>query len=123
MQQLIIENLGWGSEVKAFSWGMIVGLKEREQASFGNRGKVGFSRQASAHPTDGVFNAALLPRSVGIAEKGSHRQPMEPVVVSELGAVIERDRLTKGWRQRGEQMTQLGSHRGRSLIRLAREHQ
>src|SRR5206468_992454 len=50
----------------------LVALVE-EQALIGQRGQISFPRQSSAHASDGVFNAALLPRCMRVAEKGAHR--------------------------------------------------
>ena len=73
VQQVTGEDLGRGFEVKTLSWGVIIGANHREQAVIGEGSEVGFSRQASTHATDGVLDAALLPRGMSITEKGSHR--------------------------------------------------
>ena len=69
----------------------------------GQGGEVGFTGQVAAHATDGVFDAAILPRLVGVAEEGGEAEGRgEWVMLGELGAVIEGDGRAQGGRQRGE---------------------
>ena len=91
VQQFFQENLRWSFKVQALSRSVIIGSNQRQQALFWQCSQVRFSRKPSAHSSDGIFNAAFLPRRVGIAEKGAHRQFMQSLVVSELSAVIEGD--------------------------------
>src|SRR5436309_15256634 len=62
VQQVTAENLCRGFVVKTLSRSVIIGTHQGEQALIGPRGKISFPRQSSAHASDGVFNAALLPR-------------------------------------------------------------
>ena len=94
MQQVTAENLRRGFVVKTLSRSVIIGTDQPEQALIGYRGQVGFPREPTAHSSDGIFNAALLPRCMRIAEKGAHREFMESVVVGELCTIIEGDRTT-----------------------------
>ena len=91
MQQFLQENLRRSFKVQALSRSVIIGSNQGQQALFGQCSQVGFSRKPSAHSSDGVFNAAFLPRRMGIAKESAHRESMESVVVSELGAIIEGD--------------------------------
>src|SRR6266404_5898041 len=47
------------------------------------------ARNEAAHAANGIFDAALLPRRIGIAEEGLNIDAMEPMM--ELGAVVEGD--------------------------------
>ena len=73
VQQIPDEYLSRGIVVKTLSWSVIIRANQREQAKIRERGQIGLSRQATAHPTDGVLDAALLPGRVSITEKGPHR--------------------------------------------------
>src|SRR5690606_305672 len=62
-----------------------------------------FSRQGAPHAADGVFDAALLPGGVRIAEEGAELQLLgEPPVLGELGAVVEGERAAQRWGQSEE---------------------
>src|SRR5438874_5800252 len=73
VKQVTAENLCRGFVVKTLSRSVIIGTHQGEQALIGQRGQISFPRQSSAHASDGVFNAALLPRCMRVAEKGAHR--------------------------------------------------
>ena len=94
MQQIMAENLCWGLVVETLSRSVIIGTNQREQAMVRESRQVGFSRQPASHAADGVFNAAFLPRGMGVAEKGTHREFMKSIVVGELRPVIEGDGST-----------------------------
>jgi len=94
VQQVTGKDLSRSFVVKTFSWSVIIATNQPEQALIAERSQISFSRQPSTHATNGILDATLLPGRMGIAEKGPHRQLMESVVVSELGAVIESDRTT-----------------------------
>jgi hypothetical protein len=99
VQRLSEECLGWGLEVQAFSWGIVVGGDEGIE-DFGADGEeIGFTRQGPAHASDCVLDTALLPGAVGIAEEGLDTEVgFEAVVLGELGAVVESDGLAQlGW--------------------------
>jgi len=95
VQQLLQEDFGGGSEVKAFSGGVVVEGDKGVELVVGERSEVGLSGEEAAHPSDGVFDAALLPRRVGVAEEGLELDGMQAGVLSELGAVIEGDGLAQ----------------------------
>src|SRR5213594_1837146 len=73
VQQVTAENLCRGLVVKTLSGSVIIGTDQGEQALIGQCGQISFPRQSSTHASDGVFNAALLPRCMRVAEKGAHR--------------------------------------------------
>src|SRR6266498_3954251 len=73
VQQVTAKNLCRGFVVKTLSRSVIIGTHQGEQALIGQCGQISFPRQSSAHASDGVFNAALLPRCMRVAEKGAHR--------------------------------------------------
>src|SRR4029453_16866940 len=58
VQQIPDEYLSRGIVVKTLSWSVIIRANQREQAKIRERGQIGLSRQATAHPTDGVLDAA-----------------------------------------------------------------
>ena len=101
------EGLGWGFEVKAFSWGVIVGGNELSEASVWERCEVGFAGHEAAHSSDGVFDTALLPGRVGIAEEGADRQAVQLMMAGEFGAVVEGDGLTQLLGQSAEQIEEM----------------
>src|SRR5829696_6928616 len=73
VQQIPDEYLSRGIVVKTLSWSVIIRANQGEQAKIRERGQIGLSRQATAHPTDGVLDATLLPGRMSITEKGPHR--------------------------------------------------
>jgi len=101
--QHFAEGLGWSSEVKAFSWSVIVGTDERIEALVFERCEIGFARNEAAHAADGVFDPALLPRRVGIAEEGLDGETMKRAMACELGSVVEGYGSAQLSRQTGEE--------------------
>jgi len=65
--------------------------------------EVGLAGNVAAHAADGVFDAALLPGRVGVAEVGLDVERMQFVVAGELGAVVEGDGLAEALWQRRQQ--------------------
>jgi len=96
----ISESLVRGQEAEAFARGIVVALDAGLELGRGEGGEISFAREVAAHAADGVFDAAFLPRFVGIAEEGGEAEVLgELVVGGELGAVIEGEGLAQG---RGE---------------------
>ena len=93
--QQFVEHLCRCFEVKAFSWGVVVGAQEGVEASIGEGCEVGFARDEAAHTTDGVFDAALLPGRIGIAEEGFDGEVVKQLMSGELGAVVEGNGLAQ----------------------------
>src|ERR1043166_8164657 len=93
--QHLSKGLGWGSEVKAFARGVVVGGDAFAEAAVWEGSEIGFARDEAAHPADGIFDAALLPGCVGIAEEGLDRELMQCEVAGELGSVIEGDGMAQ----------------------------
>ena len=89
------EGLGRGSEVKTFTGSVVVGGDHPAESSGWEGGEIGLAGDEAAHPADGVFNAALLPGRVRIAEEGLDRQAAQSMMTGELGTVVEGDGLTK----------------------------
>ena len=78
----------------------------------------------AAHAADSVFDAAFLPRFVGVAEEGGEAEASgELVMLSELGAVIEGDGLAPGGRERFEQVDEACEHGRGGFVGLAGEAQ
>ena len=76
--------------------------------SVSRQSEIGFAGQGPSHAADGVFDAALLPRAMGIAEEGLHAElGVELMVEGELGAVIEGDGLAQPIGQRLEPSEEL----------------
>ena len=94
VQHFIPEYLGGSAVAEALTRGIIIRPHELIKPLVGHRRQVCLTRQGSAHPPDGVLDAALLPRRVGVTEEGLDAERVEPVMPGELGAVIEGDRLT-----------------------------
>jgi len=78
--------------------------------------EVGLTRNEAAHAANGIFDAALLPRRIGIAEEGLNIDAMEPMMACELGAVVEGDGPAQVRRQHFEERQQLFGDRLCGLI-------
>ena len=58
--------------------------------------EVGFAWQWAPQSADGVFDAALLPWAMGVAEEGLHAETVvKAVMLGELGSIIEADGFTQ----------------------------
>ena len=64
------EDLSWGVEVQALSWGVIVGVDGSSDVLRVEGLQVSGPGEEAADSADGVFDAAFLPRRVWIAEEG-----------------------------------------------------
>ncbi len=82
---------------KTFSGCVVVGTDEGIKAVCAQGGEGGVARDGSPHATKGIFNAALLPRLMGVAKEGLNGQGMQLVVLDELGAIIEGQGLAQAW--------------------------
>src|SRR6266851_1815913 len=108
VQQLRKESLGGGLEAEAFSGCEVVGGSAGIKGIGVDGREVGFAGQGASHASDGVFDAALLPGAMGIAEEGLHAElGVELMVEGELGAVIEGDGLAQPIGQRLEPSEEL----------------
>src|SRR4051794_6702442 len=81
------EGLGRGLEVKAFPRGVVIGADQGLKTFVREGGEIGLARHEAAHSADGVFDAALLPRRIGVAEIGIDGEPVQCAMTGELGAV------------------------------------
>src|SRR6266478_7594727 len=81
--QQFVEHLRGGGEVKALSRGVVVGAEEGMEARLAQGREVGLTRNEAAHAANGIFDAALLPRRIGIAEEGLNIDAMEPMMACE----------------------------------------
>src|SRR5579883_230558 len=97
------EDLGARLVAEAFSWGVIIEAEEGEEALICEDGEVCFAGDEAAGAADGVFDSALLPRGIGVAEVGLDGELVERLVASELGSVVEGDGLTQRLGEGGEQ--------------------
>ena len=113
VQQFVPKELGRSEEVQTFSGCVVVELEEADEVFGGNVGQVGLARQEAPEATDSILDAAFLPGRVGVAEVGLDTVVMEPVVLAELGAVVEGDGLPPGARQGCQEGTHGLSNRGR----------
>ena len=104
------ESLGRGFEVKAFSRSVVVGGDEGVESAERKGCEVGLARNEAAHSPDGVFDAALLPGSVGVAEEGFDGEAMKCAMTRELGAVVEGDGLAQLWWHAGEESDEMTRH-------------
>jgi len=108
--QHFAEGFGRGAEVKAFAGRVVVGADQGVEARWGEECEVGLARQEPAHAADGVFDAALLPWRVGVAEEGRDGEAVQRGVAGKLGAVVEGDGFTQRRRQRSEQAQEMARH-------------
>jgi hypothetical protein len=65
--QWLDKGFCWSLEAETFSWGIIVVCDDGVEAGFWQVCDVGFSGERASEPSDGVFDAAFLPRCVRIA--------------------------------------------------------
>src|ERR1700749_217735 len=105
-----------GSEGKGFVGGGVVGGDEGAKSAVGERSKIGFTGDESTHSSDRVFDAALLPGRVGIAEEGVDRQAAQGEMASELGAIVEGDGLSKWLWHGAKQIDEMASDPVGSLV-------
>ena len=118
----ISEGLVGGQEGEAFARGVVVALDGGLEEIGGQGSKVGLAWELVAHAPDGVFDAALLPRFVGVAEESGQAQMLgELVVLGELGAIVESDGLAQGGRQRFKHLKKTFEDRLSGFIGLAGE--
>ena len=86
------EGFGRGLEAEAFPWCIVVARDELVDGVVGDLIEVGFAGQEAPEASDGVFDTAFLPGASGFAEVGLDAElAFEPVVLGELGAVVEGD--------------------------------
>ena len=99
------EDLGGGLEVRAFSWSVVVDRGYVEHALGLELVEIGASWQPTSEAFHAVFDAAVLPGRLGIAEVGDEREPMAQ---GELGPAIESERSAKRAGERFEPSGQAG---------------
>jgi len=109
------EGLGRGSEVKAFAGRVVVGGDHLAESSGWEGGEVGLARDEAAHAADGVFDAALLPGRMRIAEEGLDGEAVQQQMTGELGAVVEGNGLSQALWQGGEQADEMAGDATRHL--------
>ena len=90
------KEFGWSLKAQAFTGCIVIRSDHFNEAIVREGGQVGFSGQGTTHAADGVFNAAFLPRRIGVTEEGLDIQRMEVVVAGELGAIVKGDCLAPG---------------------------
>src|SRR4249920_1753952 len=114
--QQFAEGLCRRLEVKAFSWSVVVGADERFESPVCQGGEICFAWNEAAHSADGVFDPALLPRCIRIAEEGLDSEPVERALPRELGSVVEGHGSAQPWRQAGEDSQQMLGDRFGGLV-------
>ena len=105
------EGLGWGLPVKAFSWGVVVGCQKGVEALIWQEDEIGFAGQEAAHSADGIFDAALLPGGIAVAEVGLQPEPVQQAMAGELGSVIEGEGSPQRRRQIGQHIDELSGNK------------
>ena len=76
MQHLVPESLSGSIVAEAFARGIVVSLHQLSKPIVRQGGQVGLAGQGASQTTDGVLDATLLPRRVGIAEEGLEAEGM-----------------------------------------------
>src|SRR5208282_6904306 len=77
-------------EAEAFSGGVVVAIEELDEMVLLQDIEVGFSGEQATQTTDSVFDAALLPGRVCVAEpRADSELSSEQIVLAELGAIVE----------------------------------
>src|SRR5271166_81411 len=98
------EYLVGSFEAEAFSGCVVVALQAEGEAMGGHSIEVGVSGQEAAQTANRVFDAALLPWRVRVAEPGlDAKPPAQEIVLAELRSVIEGDGLAPARGQRFHQ--------------------
>jgi hypothetical protein len=88
------ECLGGCFEVQAFSRSVVEALDMAVKGGCGDEVEVGFAGRRASQPPDGVFDAAFLPGTMGIAEEGLDAEGfVEPVMLGKFVSVVEADGL------------------------------
>ena len=95
VQQLFNEDLSGGVEVKTLSGSIVIDCDEVIELAVVNGGEIGLSGKKSACTSDGVFDAALLPGRMRVAEVGLESKVVEQKVARELCAVVKGDGLAE----------------------------
>src|ERR1700689_2865718 len=89
--QHFLEDLRRRGEVKALPGGVVIGTDQRVEALVGEGCEIGLARDEATHAANGIFDTALLPWRIGIAEEGLEVELMEQAMARELGAIVESD--------------------------------
>ena len=88
---------------------MVIDGDEMTEAAVRECGEIGLAGNKAAHPSNGVFNTALLPRRVRVAEEGVDREAVQRTMAGEFGPIVEGDALTQQWRHHGKQIDEMTS--------------
>ena len=125
VQQEIGEDLGWGFEAEAFARGVIDALRDGVDVVRCIVKQVCLTRKQAADPAIGIFDAALFPGAVRIAEEGSDSKGVAQFVMQgELGAVVLRQSTAqRRWQARQPLVQLLGGWFGLAAGRLGEEHE
>ena len=108
------ERLDRGPVAEAFARGEVDGHRNLLDVGFIEVFEVRPARQPSSDATVGVFDPALLPARVGVAEiRCCAQHPAQQHVAGEAGVVVERDRAAHPWIEPPER----GHHRSDGLAR------
>ena len=108
VQQVTGEYLGRGFEAKALSWRVVAAQGDVVDLLWGALAEVCFAREEATKASVGVFDAALLPWAMGVAEVGIDAEGMaEFVMVGELGAIVLGKGLAELLGEAGEPGVQL----------------
>jgi len=103
VQQFCGKDFSGSFEVEALSRRVVVSGDQVIEAARVDGVEVCLARQVSSQSSDGVFDGALLPGAVGVAEEGSDCElVVEEVVLGELGAVVEGDGFAQAGLERSE---------------------
>ena len=98
MQHIFGEYLGGGFKAKAFSRRVIDAVLDGFQSLIGEIFEVDIERQIAPKPAVHVFNSAFLPRAMTVAKVRLKAEAgVEPIVISELDAVILGEGFAQGW--------------------------
>ena len=88
----VFEYLGWGPVAKDLSWTVVVLVHDGIDLVGGNGLEICGGGQAATHAADGVFDAALLPGLVRIAEVGEQAELFcEAMMAGEFATIVEGD--------------------------------
>jgi hypothetical protein len=93
--RVLQEYLVGGFESEAFSGSVVIALLAEGEAPSWQGIEVGASGQVAAQTTNRIFDAALLPGRVRVAEPSLDAEPLaQEIVFTELHSVIEGQGLT-----------------------------
>ena len=93
MQHLVDKHFRRRRIAQAFARRVIIRVNEAMKPVGGQSSQIGLAGQGPAQAADGMFDPALLPGGVRVAEERLDAESMKVVMAGEFGAIVEGDGL------------------------------